>query len=344
MTIKHKCAALTAVALAAPLAAISAETIYVGGAGGSLQKVFEEKIIPPFEAKTGAKVVYVPGNSTDTLAKLIAQKGKQDMTIAIIDDGPMYQAMEQGLCAPTENVGPVKDLYPAAYMPGGKAIGFGFYATGLGYNTEVFAKNGWKAPTSWMDLADPKYKGKVSIGSISSYGMIVLAMMARVTGGNEDKIDSGFDIMSKKVAPNVLAWESSPANMAQMLQTGEAALVAWGNLRVQAVADQGAPVAFVYPKEGAALGMVATCVVNGAPQPKLGQLFVQEIVSPSAQALLAKAGSLGPSNRNTKLEPDVAKKVVYGPEQAGNLVPINWGTINQRRPDWTKRWNREVER
>lgn len=343
MRINH--AVLTAFALATPVAAISADTLYVGGAGGSTQKVFEEKIIPAFEAKTGAKVVYVPGNSTDILAKLVAQKGKQDMSLAIIDDGPMFQAMEQGLCSPLDDSGPIKDLYPAARMPGGKAVGIGFFAAGLAYNKEVFTKNGWKAPTSWMDLADPKYKGKVAIPPISNgYGLLTLVMMARINGGSEDKIDPGFDVMSKKVAPNVLAWEPSPGNMAQLMQTGDAALVAWGNLRVQAVADQGAPVAFVYPKEGAPLLMTAACVVSGAPQPKLGQLFLQDIVSPVSQALLAKASSFGPVNRSTKLEPDVAKKVVYGTEQVSALIQPNYTTINAHRAEWTKRWNREVER
>jgi len=344
LTMKPIHAVLTSIVLSLAFAASAAETLYVGGNGGSVQKAFEQNIIPSFEAKTGAKVVYVPGNSTDILAKLVAQKGKQDMSLALIDDGPMQQAMEQGLCAPMELSGPIKDLYPNAYMAGGKAVGFGFYATGLGYNTAVFAKNGWKAPTSWMDLADPKFKGKVSIGSIPSYGMLALVMMARANGGSETNIEPGFDVMSKKVAPNVLAWESSPANMAQMLQSGEAALVAWGNLRVQAVADQGAPVAFVFPKEGAMLGMYAACVISGAPQPKLARLFMEETVQPASQVLLAKAAGIGPTNRNTKLEPDLAKKVVYGADQANALIPIDWSTINLRRAEWTKRWNREVER
>ncbi len=221
-------AVLTIFLLATPLAAQSAETLYLAGFGGSFQKAFEEKIIPAFEAKTGAKVVYVPGNSTDTVAKLVAQKGKSDLSLAIVDDGPMYQALEQNLCAPLEAVAAVKDVYRAARMPGDKAVGFGFYATGLAYNKDVFAKHGWKAPTSWNDLADPKYKGKVAMGSISSYGMLALPMLARANGGSEERIGPGFDAMAK-VAPNVLAWENSSAKMAQMLQTGEVALAVWGS-------------------------------------------------------------------------------------------------------------------
>lgn len=336
---------LSAIALAASFGTQAAETIYVGGSGGSTEKAFKESIIPAFEAKTGTKVVYIAGNSTDLLAKMQAQKGNQEMSVALIDDGPMYQAVGSGLCTKVEQAGAISQLYPNARMLGDKSVGIGFIATGLGYNKDVFAKNGWVAPTSWNDLADPKYKGKVVIPPITNgYGLLTLVMMAKLNGGSEEKIDPGFEVMTKKVAPNVLAWEPSPGKMAQMMQTGEAALVVWGNGRVQAVVDQGAPVEFVYPKEGAVVIMVAGCVVEGAPQPKLGQLFLQHVVSAESQVQLAAASGWGPVNKTTKLSPEVAKKVVFGPEKVGALVHPNYEVINAKRAEWTNRWNRAVER
>jgi putative spermidine/putrescine transport system substrate-binding protein len=337
-------AVICAIGLAACPGVSAAETIYVGGSGGSTELLFKEKIIPAFEAKTGAKVVYVSGNSTDILAKLLAQKGKQEISVALIDDGPMYQAVGQGLCAGVEDGGSIRELYPNARMIGDKSVGIGFIATGLAYNKDAFAKNGWKAPTSWQDLTDPKYRQKVVIPPITNgYGLLTLVMMSRLNGGNEEKMDPGFDVMTKKVAPNVLAWEPSPGKMAQMLQTGEAALVVWGNGRVQAVADQGAPVEFVYPKEGAVVIMIAGCVVEGAPQSRLGQQFLQHVVSAETQALLAGALGWGPVNKTVDLVPDVAKKVVFGPEKVNALVSPNYEVINARRAEWTNRWNRAVE-
>jgi putative spermidine/putrescine transport system substrate-binding protein len=305
----------------------------------------KEKISPPFEARTGAKVVYVPGNSTDILAKIRAQQGKQELSVALIDDGPMSQAVSLGLCAPLED-GPVyKDLYPSATMAGGKSIGTGFIATGLGYNKAVFARNGWAAPTSWNDLTDPKFKGKVSIPPITNgYGLLTLVMMARLNGGGEANIDPGFDAIVKKVAPNVLAWEPSPGKMAQMMQTGEAPLVVWGNGRVLSVADQGAPVEFVYPKEGALVIMTAACPVAGAPQPKLAQQFVQHMVSAEVQAALATGVGFGPVNKAAKLSPEIEKRVVFGPEQVSKLISPNYDIINVKRAEWTQRWNRAVEK
>lgn len=336
---------MSAFTLAASLGAQAAETIYVGGSGGSTETVFKEKIIPAFEAKTGAKVVYVAGNSTDILAKLQAQKGRQEMSVAMIDDGPMYQAVGQGLCAKVEDAGAVKELYPNARMVGERSAGIGFIATGLAYNKEIFARNGWKAPTSWLDLTDPKYKQKVVVPPITNgYGLLTLVMMARLNGGSEDKMDPGFDAMVKKVAPNVLAWEPSPGKMAQMLQTGEGALVVWGNGRVQSVVDQGAPVEFVYPKEGAVALMVAACVVDGAPQSRLGQQFLQHVVSAESQAQLAQTAGWGPVNRTTRLAPDLARKVVFGPDKVNALISPNYEVINAKRAEWTNRWNRAVER
>jgi putative spermidine/putrescine transport system substrate-binding protein len=150
--------------------------------------------------------------------------------------------------------------------------------------------------------------------------------------------------MVKKVAPNVLAWEPSPGKMAQMMQTGEAALVVWGNGRVLAVADQGAPVEFVYPREGAPVIMVAACVTEGAPQPKLGQQFLQHLVSAEIQAHIAQGVGWGPVNKNTKVAPEVARKVVYGPAQVASLVAPDYSVINAKRAEWTQRWNRAVER
>lgn len=335
---------MVALAAAVPAVSYAADTLYVGGYGGSFQDAFQRTIIPGFEAETGAKVVYVPGNSTDTLAKLLARRGHEDLSVAMIDDGPMYQATQQGVCAPVANEGAVKEIYPLAKMPSGKAIGIGFIATGLGYNTAVFAKHGWKAPTSWMDLTDSKFKGHIVIPPITNgYGLLTLLMMAKINGGSEQNIEPGFKVMEGKVAPNVLAWEGSPGNMAQLMQTGEAALVVWGNGRVQDVADQGAPVKFIYPKEGAPVIMSAGCVVAGGPHQALAQKFLEYLVSPNVQAVLADKAGFGPVNPGAKLPPNVQKRVVYGPEQVKALVQPDYTIINQQRAEWTKRWNREVE-
>ena len=79
-------------------AACAEPTLYVAGVGGSTEQMYKTKVIPAFEKQHNVKVVYVAGNSTETLAKLQAQKGRQQINVAMMDDGPMYQALQLGLC------------------------------------------------------------------------------------------------------------------------------------------------------------------------------------------------------------------------------------------------------
>ena len=65
------------------------QTLYVAGYGGFFEQTIRKEIIPVFEQTHNVKVAYITGNSADTMAKLQAQKGNQQIDIAIADDGPM---------------------------------------------------------------------------------------------------------------------------------------------------------------------------------------------------------------------------------------------------------------
>src|SRR5829696_6105022 len=106
-------AGLVALNVAATPASAQQKTFYVAGYGGSFEQTMRTEVIPDFEKKHGVKVEYVAGNSTDTLAKLQAQKGNQQIDVAIVDDGPMYQAIQLGFCGKLQGL-PEADLYEAA--------------------------------------------------------------------------------------------------------------------------------------------------------------------------------------------------------------------------------------
>jgi len=329
--------------LLAPAARADDKTLYVGSYGGSYENIMKQQVIPPFEKTAGVQVQYVSGNSNETLAKIQAQKGHEDLDVAIIDDGPMYQAKSLGLCAKLKPGPNYADVYDLAKM-GDDAVATGVVATGLAYDARAFEKAGWPAPTSWADLADKKFEGKLAIPGIdNTYGLVALLMYARQNGGSLDNIDPGFAYMAKSIAPNVRAFESSPGRMSELFQSGEVSVAIWGSGRVNALADTGFPIKFVYPKEGAAALLIAACVVNGAPHEAAAQAFVDYLLSPNVQTLVATAGN-GPVNKKVTLSPDLAARLPYGPEQVSKLVAFDWSKVNPKRDDWTKRWNREIER
>jgi putative spermidine/putrescine transport system substrate-binding protein len=201
-----------ATALAALLAAGTAfaqsKTLYIGMNGGNFEKTYTQYVFPEFEKQTGAKVVVVPGTSSDILAKAQANKDRPQMHVMFLDDGIMYRAIGMGLCEKQRSSAALDGLYPAARFKGDMATGVSLGMTGLAYNKKMFAEKGWPAPTSWMDLADPKYKGKVVFQSMpsSSFGLHGFLMFNRIQGGNDKNVDPGFNAWAKTIGPNVLEY------------------------------------------------------------------------------------------------------------------------------------------
>lgn len=337
-------AALISAAFICGTAQSAERTLYLAGYGGSTETLMKEKILPKWEKMNNAKVVYVPGNSTTTLAKLQAQKGNQELDVAFIDDGPMEQALALGFCDKIDNTGSITDLYDNAKFGDDRAVGFGFIATGLTYNKKMYADNGWPIPTSWHDLEDSKLKNKIVVPPITNgYGLLALIMHAKLNGGGETNIDPGFNAMINKIGPNVLTYEPSSGKLSELFQSGEVALAVWGSSRAKALADTGFPAGFVYPKEGAVSLMAAVCPVVNSDVPDLAQSFIRYLVSPEVQAQLSATTGFGPVNKKTQLSKELAASVPFGMEKVGQMVSIDYRVVNAKRNAWTKRWNREVE-
>ena len=319
------------------------QTLTVAGYGGSFEQTMRKEVIPDFEKKHNVRVEYVAGNSTDTLAKLQAQKANQVIDVAIVDDGPMYQAIQLGFCGKIAGL-PGDDLYPSARFKDDKAVAIGLVATGLMYNTKVFKEKGWAAPTSWNDLKDAKYKKTIVIPPINNtYGLYTLVMFARLNGGGEKAIEPGFKVMKADVNPNVLAYEPSPGKMTELFESGQGLLAVWGSGRVQSFANTGFPVDFVYPKEGAVTLLASACPVAKANASPLASQFIEAMLQPRLQLILLKDYGYGPVNKKVEVPPELARMAPIG-DRAAKLINPDWDTINAHRDEWTKRWNREVER
>ncbi len=321
------------------------DVLYVAGPGGSIEQALRDTVFPAFTEETGLRVEYVAGNSTDTLAKLQAQAGNQQIDVAMIDDGPMAQAVALGFCRDLD-LGDIKDdIYDIALFPDGKSVAYGLLGSGIVYNEEYFADQGWDAPTSLEDLTDEKYAGKLVIPPLNNtYGVLTLVQVAKMRGGSETDIEPGFAAFTDEIAPNVLAFEPSPGKMTELLQSGQAVVAIWGSSRAKALADTGFPAAFVYPKEGGAVIGTGICPVAGGAEKPEALTFIDRILEPEMQVAIAKTSGLAPVNRKAELAPEFQVGMPYGEEQINQLVTVDWPTINEKRAEWNARWTREVER
>jgi putative spermidine/putrescine transport system substrate-binding protein len=338
--------AAAAALLSAGAAHAQAKTIYIGMNGGTMEKAYTQYVFPAFEKLYGAKVVVVPGTSSDILAKAQANKDKPQMHVMFLDDGIMVRAIGMGLCEKQRPNPALNDLYPAARFKGDMASGVSLGMTGIAYNKKMFTEKGWAAPTSWMDFADPKFKGKVVFQSVSSssFGLHGFLMFNRIQAGNDKNVEPGFKAWPEKIGPNVLEYIPSSAKLSEMVQTGEAALFPLTPTAVAALKVKGIPVEYAQPKEGSVVLMVGQCVIANNSEPELAQKLAEFLLSPLAQANVLQYGSQIPTNPKAPAVGEGAAQVAQISQWMKNAVTLDWESINANRPAWNARWNKTIEK
>ena len=345
---------VTAVSLAVAAASLAAgqvmaqtKTLYIGMNGGVMEKTWTEHVFPAFEKANNVKVVVVPGTSSDILAKAQANKDKPQMHVMFLDDGIMVRAIGMGLCEKMKPSAALNEVFPAARFKGDMATGVTMGMTGLAYNKKMFAEKGWAAPTSWMDLADPKFKGKVVFQSLSSstFGLHGFLMFNRIKGGTEKNVEPGFNAWKTSIGPNVLEYIPSAAKLSEMMQTGEAAIAPLTPTAVAGLQEKGIAVEYAQPKEGSVVLMVAECVIANNSEPVLAQKLAEYLLTADAQAAGLQHGNQIPSNPNSQAVGDDAKlKLKQFGEYMKTAVTVDWDVINENRPAWNARWNKTIER
>ncbi|WPH20896.1 ABC transporter substrate-binding protein [Variovorax paradoxus] len=339
-------AAAVAALAAGGAAGAQTKTLYIGMNGGTMEKAYTQYVFPAFEKLHGAKVVVVPGTSSDILAKAQANKDRPQMHVMFLDDGIMVRAIGMGLCQKQRPNPSLSEIYPAARFKDDMASGVSLGMTGLAYNAKMFKEKGWAAPTSWMDLADPKYKGKVVFQSMSSssFGLHGFLMFNRIQGGNDKNVEPGFKAWPTTIGPNVLEYIPSSAKLSEMVQTGEAAIFPLTPTAVAALKTKGIPVEYAPPKEGAVVLMVGQCVIANNSEPELSQKLAEFLLSPLAQANVLQYGAQIPTNPKAPAVGDGVKQVADINQWMKTAVTIDWDSINANRPAWNARWNKTVEK
>ncbi|MDW6021131.1 ABC transporter substrate-binding protein [Mesorhizobium sp. BAC0120] len=311
-----------------------------------IQEYVEGDILPAFEKEFNVKVSYLPGVSLATISKLQAQKDNPQIDVACLDDGPREQAKAMGLLQATDpsKMPNLAKVYDVAKMPDNIGIGWAMFGVGIVYNPEAYKKANLEPPKSWNDLARPELKGHVIADTVTStYGLDLLIMLAKANGGDLDNMDPGFAKM-KEVAENVPTFDTT-ADLSPFFQQADAWAGVWTNGEANGYRTKtGFPMEFVYPAEGAPALFATANVVKNAPNADLADAFLNYLVGKEAQQVVGEKIGFGPVNSEVVLPPEKAANVTYGADAAKSLVQLDWAIINEKRAEWTDRWNREIER
>ncbi len=329
-------AALSAGSLASPSVIRAQTRELVVGAASSQRSWSEEIMIPAFEKKHNVKVVFEGTRSLVNLEKMQKNKDKQYLSVVQMDDPVMILAVREGLLEPitAAKVPNSASLKPGVTHMDGMWVNYLQPWVGIAYNTTRMA-----APTSWAEIYDPKYKGRVILPSLqNTEGVMNLFLASFLKTGKpmaeaQKDMDAAFSKL-KEMKANILMAYTQEGQAYNLLEQGEAFMVA-GAISTLALARKakGAPIELAAPKEGTFSMPSGIALVKGAPLPELGAAYVDMLLSPEIQAKVTEATFALPTNRTVAAPAGLSSLIVH---------PVDWANVSENRAAWVARWDREL--
>ncbi len=317
------------------------DSLNVSAYGGSWGDALTSCIFTPFEAETGISIKLEPSASTVTLSKLQAEASAPVTDVAWMDGGVSELARDAGVVAaidPAMAPGLSGVVDQAKYKTEGGdiyAVGNGYFAVGIVYNSEEITT----PPTSWEDLWNPDYAGRVILpSSVNSIGVPILATFNRLAGGTLDDLAPGIEKMSDL---DVALFFDSSGVANSGFQTGEGVIGAHYATQAFTMADSGLPIAYAIPKEGAMASDIRAHIVKGTEDIEAAHQLVDFAVQPAQAGCLAAALQVGPATEGVELPVDVAARMPWGAEGSiDDLAVADWSAINTRRDELNETWSR----
>jgi len=207
------------------------------------------------------------------------------------DAGHFVRWRRDGLLAPFLPEDAAMHLPPEQIGPDG------MYATAfaslspIGYNTNLVKPE--DAPTTFADLLEPKWQGKIVKGNPGYSGTIFTATFALSR-------DLGWSYF-ERLAQQKVVQEQSSRDPPNRLARGESAVQADGaHSELLLLRERGAPVEIVYAGEGTPLIIAPSAVFKTAPSPNAARLFQSFLLSIEAQQGLVDASGMCSFHRLVK--------------------------------------------
>lgn len=267
-----------------------------------------QQTVDAFKAKyPGVEISFVRDGTPRILAKLRAEfeAGAPQADLLLIADSVTMEALKQeGRLEAYDKA----DLsaYPAGiHDPARFWFTTKLITTGIVYNTRATLQ-----PTSWLDLAKPEAKDQVAMPSPLNSGAALIHTMT-LTANLKD----GWAYYEALRDNGTLA-AGANGDILRQVATGEklyGMIVDFMPIREKA---KGAPVAFVFPREGVSSVSEPVAILKGTKNAAAARAFIDFLLSKDGQEVALKQGYI-------PARPDVALPPGYPARDAIKLMPFD---------------------
>lgn len=180
--------------------------------------------------------------------------------------------------------------FPAKYNQGDMLFTLSHAREVLLYNKSRVSAA--EAPKEWVDLFDPKWKGKVGINPPWR-----AVPIQQIVAFWEDK---GLGDTAAKFKANDVKFFEGAGGIIQAIIRGDVLVAEATDSTLNALLEDGAPVGFVYPQSGTTLSGSVTFVSSKAPHPNAAKVFLNWLMTEKGQEYMQDYLALGATRNGIK--------------------------------------------
>ncbi|MFU0507916.1 ABC transporter substrate-binding protein [Pseudaminobacter sp. NGMCC 1.201702] len=321
------------------------DQLVVSDFGGDWATWNKQNIDAKFTSVTNLSVLHDTGSDNAARiakAKLGIERGEYDLIC--LADSFFPRAVSEGILDEVNYDSPAftnhKDVDSRFVTP--NYTSFLFNGLGLGYNPRMVSK----PPTSWADLWNPEFKGKIVLPAIvHSFGLHVILLSALAAGKDYKDTKTGLDHLKRLADLDPIWTVDSQANARSLFQ--EESAIGWiGRAEWLQLRDWGGSTEFVLPSEGGFLTSWGFSPVKGSMKKEQIEAYINITLDPQLQAANAKKLGFQPTNKKWTEFADegLVRKVSWTPEEEKRFISVDYSWLNSNRAELTDSWNRIVGR
>ena len=212
-------------------------------------------------------------------------------------------------------------------------VGMEAWVAAVCFNTTEAAKLGLKKPTSWFDLLDPAFKGRILLSNPASSGTGFFHVSGWIQMFGEEKAWAFMD----RLHENIAQYQHSGTKPCRDAATGEFAVGISYELAGASLKTKGAPLDVLLMKEGGGWDMDTAAILKGTTKLDAAKRLMDFAASLKANEIYAKFVS------QVAID-GVAKPIPNYPEGvAASMIKndLDWAAENRDRI--IKEWQRRYE-
>jgi putative spermidine/putrescine transport system substrate-binding protein len=328
-------------ALGMPGMSFAAQNLVVNTYGGRWEKFWRSDLMPMFMKSAGVETTLDVGLGKNFVANLRAAGiAKPPYSILMVNENIASLVRAEGYFEPipAAKVPNLANVHPILRNPDDNGVRGIVSTIGIGYRKDLVKT----PPKSWSDLwSNPEFKGKIGLYQIgNTAAMLFLLMTAKLYGGSQDAIDRAFTEIKKLLPFTQADWSGT---LSTMLTRGDVTVAVIDFPEIVALQKKGVPVEMVVPTEGVLAFEQSFNVLKNAPAKEEAYKYLDFILRPDVQEMMAREFFTSPTNIRSKLPPDLVKEVPVSGDRMKSIFQFDWAKVNPQVAAITDRWNREMK-